>query len=268
MAEEKNSTTSTVSRSEDAGLAEDTVEQLKMAGQVQRNFLPAQLPNSDTLRWATVFAPADWVSGDIYDIARLDEQHIGFYVADAVGHSMPAALLTMFLKHAIIMRQTTGNEYKIFSPAEVITELNNKMLEQNLSGCLFATCCYCLLNVATLEVSYARAGHPYPVLLRPDAAPQQLQSRGGLLGVFEDVRFEQKTAHLAPGDKLFIHSDGCDPLIGECDQQGRFAFTNEFCSVSNLPIERMMSEFDSLAKNQRPQLGHLDDITAIGLEIL
>ena len=199
MAQKKSQTIEPAVREESIGLADDTVEQLKMAGQVQRYFLPAQLPNSDTLRWATVFAPADWVSGDIYDIARLDEQHIGFYVADAVGHSMPAALLTMFLKHAIIMRQTTGNEYKIFSPAEVITELNNKMLEQNLSGCLFATCCYCLLNIATLEVSYARAGHPYPVLLRPDAAPQQLQSRGGLLGVFEDVRFEQKTVYLAPG---------------------------------------------------------------------
>jgi sigma-B regulation protein RsbU (phosphoserine phosphatase) len=268
MAQKKSQTIEPATREESADLADDTVEQLKMAGQVQRNFLPAQLPNSDTLQWATVFAPADWVSGDIYDIARLDEEHIGFYIADAVGHSMPAALLTMFLKHAIIMRRTTGNEYKIFSPAEVITELNNKMLGQNLSGCLFATCCYCLLNVVTLEVSYARAGHPYPVLLRPNAAPQQLQSRGGLLGVFEDVRFEQKTVHLAPGDKLFIHSDGCDPLIGDCDEHGRFAFTNEFSSVSKLPIERMMSEFDSLAKNQQPQIGQVDDITAIGLEIL
>ncbi|GAH56406.1 unnamed protein product, partial [marine sediment metagenome] len=97
MAQEKNQTTEAASREESAGLADDTVEQLRMAGQVQRNFLPARLPNSDTIRWATVFLPADWVSGDIYDIARLDERHIGFYVADAVGHSMPAALLTMLL---------------------------------------------------------------------------------------------------------------------------------------------------------------------------
>lgn len=268
MAQEKNQATEPVSREESAGLADDTVEQLKMAGQVQRNFLPAQLPNSDTIRWATVFLPADWVSGDIYDIARLDEQHIGFYVADAVGHSMPAALLTMFLKQAITMRQTTGNEYKIFPPAEVIINLNNKMLEQHLAGCLFATCCYCLLNTATLELTYARAGHPYPVFLRSDNTPEQLQSRGGLLGVFDDAEFEQKTVQLAPGDKLLIYSDGCDQLVGACNEQGEFVFTDKFHSISNMPIEQMMSEFDSLAKNQPPQGGQVDDITAIGLEIL
>jgi len=268
MGQKENQITEPVSREVPAGLADDTVEQLRMAGQVQRNFLPAQLPNSNTLRWATVFEPADWVSGDIYDIARLDEQHIGFYVADAVGHSMPAALLTMFLKQAIAMRQTTGNEYKIFAPAEVITNLNNKMLEQNLAGCLFVTCCYCLLNITTLQLTYARAGHPYPVLLRRDTAPKQLQSRGGLLGVFDDTEFEQETVQLAPGDKLFIYSDGCDRLVGACDEQGEFVFTDKFCSISNIPIEQMMSEFDSLAKNQPPQGGQVDDITAIGLEIL
>lgn len=268
MAEKKNQSTEHTVREEFAGLADDTVEQLKMAGQVQRNFLPAQLPNSNKLRWATVFEPADWVSGDIYDITRLDEEHIGFYVADAVGHSMPAALLTMFLKHAITMRQTIGDEYKIFSPADVITNLNNKMLEQHLAGCLFATCCYCLLNFTTLKLTYARAGHPYPVLFKPGKAPEQLQSRGGLLGVFDDTEFEQETVQLAPGDKLFIYSDGCDQLVGLCNEQGEFSFTEKFYSVSKLPVEQMMSEFGSLLESKSLQGGKLDDATAIGLEIL
>lgn len=268
MAQKENEITEPASREESAGLADDTVEQLRMAGQVQRNFLPARLPNSNTLRWATVFEPADWVSGDIYDIVRLDEQHIGFYVADAVGHSMPAALLTMFLKQAITMRQTTGDEYKIFAPTEVITNLNNKMLEQNLAGCLFVTCCYCLLNVTTLQLTYARAGHPYPVLLSSAVAPKQLQSRGGLLGVFDDAEFEQETVQLAEGDKLLIYSDGCDRLVGSCNEQGEFAFTDKFCSIINLPVEQMISEFSSLVKNQTTQDGQTDDMTAIGLEIL
>jgi len=268
MAQKKNKITEPASREDIAALADDTVEQLRMAGQVQRNFLPAQLPNSNTLRWATVFEPADWVSGDIYDIARLDEQHIGFYVADAVGHSMPAALLTMFLKQAITMRQTTGDEYTIFAPAEVITNLNNKMLAQHLTGCLFVTCCYCLLNVTTLKLTYARAGHPYPVFLRRGTAPEQLQSRGGLLGVFDDAEFEQETVQLAPGNKLLIYSDGCDRLVGACNEQGEFAFTDKFCSIINLPVEQMMSEFSSLAKNCTGRDGQTDDMTAIGLEIL
>ena len=59
-------------------LSKDTTEQLEMAGRVQRNFLPAHLPHTANIRWAAMFRPAEWVSGDIYDIARLDEDHIGF----------------------------------------------------------------------------------------------------------------------------------------------------------------------------------------------
>ena len=119
-------------RTQSASEANGATEQLKMAGQVQRNFLPARLPDNEDLRWSAVFQPADWVSGDIYDVARLDEEHIGFYITDAVGHSMPAALLTMFLKQALVMRETQGNEYRIFEPLEVIEHLNAKMAEQKL----------------------------------------------------------------------------------------------------------------------------------------
>ena len=73
-------------------LADNLTEQLRLAGLVQQDFLPAKLPNTDEIRWSTIFLPAEWVSGDIYDIVRIDEQHIGFYVADIVGHGMPAAL--------------------------------------------------------------------------------------------------------------------------------------------------------------------------------
>ena len=268
MAKKRPNTTLSASGPNLSGLADDTAEQLKMAGQVQRNFLPAQLPNSDTVRWEVVFSPADWVSGDIYDIARLDEQHIGFYVADAVGHSMPAALLTMFLKQAITMRQTIGNDYRIFEPAEVISNLNAKMAEQHLAAGLFATCCYCLLNVATLQMSYARAGHPYPVLIRQGVQPEQLQSRGGLLGIFDDAQFEQETVQLTSGDKVFVYSDGCDSLIGRCNEQNEFIFDDQFCSIMNLPIEQMMAQFDSLVKNRHIRPVEIDDVTALGLEIL
>jgi hypothetical protein len=126
--------------------ADNMAEQLRVAGLLQRDFLPGQLPDSSRLRWAVIFLPAEWVSGDIYDVVRLDEQHIGFYVADVVGHGMAAALLTIFLKQALVMRQTVGNSYRIFSPAEVMKNLNLAMTGQKLSGHQFVTCCYCLAN--------------------------------------------------------------------------------------------------------------------------
>lgn len=248
-------------------VSEDTQRQLEMAGHVQRNFLPSQLPNSETFRWAAVFRPAEWVSGDIYDIARLDERHIGFYLADAVGHSMPAALLTMFLKQATVMRQTIGNDYYIFQPWEVIKTLNLRMSEQELAGCLFATSFYATLNTETLKLKYARAGHPYPVLIRENKIVQ-LQSRGGLLGVFPEAEFQQESIQLYPHDKLFIYSDGGDPLVGENQEDASFLFTEKFQEICHLPIEEMLSAYNEMAETYHFSPGETDDVTAIGLEIL
>lgn len=249
-------------------LADNVAEQLRLAGLVQQDFLPAKLPNNDETQWASVFLPAEWVSGDIYDAVRIDEQHIGFYVADVVGHGMPAALLTIFLKQALVMRETVANNYRVFSPAEVMKNLNLRMTAQKLSGYQFATACYCLLNVKTLQLTYSRAGHPYPVIIRLGKPPIQLESRGSLLGIFEQADYTQETVQLQPGDKLLLYSDGAEPFIGSFNDQGQFNFYEEFCKITDLPIVEVMDSFNALMKNREIASAEIDDITLLGLEIL
>ena len=249
-------------------LVDNLAEQLRLAGLVQQDFLPTQLPNSDEVRWAAAFLPAEWVSGDIYDIVRIDEQHVGFYVADVVGHGMPAALLTIFLKQALVMRETIESNYHIFSPAEVMKNLNVRMAGQKLSGYQFATCCYCLLNIKTLQLTYARAGHPYPILIRPKEQLQQLEIRGSLLGIFGQAEYTQETIQLQPGDKFLLYSDGAEPFIGDFGDQSGFNFSEKFYKIKDLPITGMMDEFNTLAQNQEIDPSEVDDVTAVAFEIL
>ena len=248
-------------------LVDNLVEQLRMAGLVQRDFLPSQLPNSDDLAWAAVFMPAEWVSGDIYDAVRVDENHVGFYIADAVGHAMPAALLTIFVKQALVMRETRGNDYHIFPPLEVIGNLNRRMTSQKLSGYQFATCCYCLLNTRTLELTFTRAGHPYPVLIRPGCEPVQLEGRGSLLGVFDQAQFSQETVQLQRGDRLLLYSDGAEPFIGHFDDARGFQFNREFLDVLNLPIEQFSGAVTSMVESRQVAAGEVDDVTMLCLQI-
>jgi sigma-B regulation protein RsbU (phosphoserine phosphatase) len=249
-------------------LAENLTEQLRLAGLVQQDFLPGKLPNTDEVQWETIFMPAEWVSGDIYDIARIDEQHIGFYVADIVGHGMPAALLTIFLKQALVMRETIDNNYHIFSPVEVMKNLNLRMAAQKLSGYQFATCCYCLLNTKTLQLTYSRAGHPYPILIRPGKEPEQLQTRGSLLGIFEQAEYVQGTVQLQPGDKLLLYSDGAESFIGSFNDNGSFGFNKEFCKIKDSPLSEIVNSINVDIRNQTIEPAEIDDITLIGLEIL
>jgi hypothetical protein len=249
-------------------LADNLTEQLRLAGLVQQDFLPAKLPNTDEVQWVTIFLPAEWVSGDIYDIVRIDEQHIGFYVADIVGHGMPAALLTIFLKQALVMRETIDNNYRIFSPVEVMKNLNLRMAAQKLSGYQFATCCYCLLNTKTLQLTYSRAGHPYPVLIRPGKEPEQLQTRGSLLGIFEQAEYVQGTVQLQPGDKLLLFSDGAESFIGRFDDNGSFNFNKEFFNIKDSPLIDIVNSINTDIQSQTIDPSETDDVTLIGLEIL
>jgi serine phosphatase RsbU (regulator of sigma subunit) len=249
-------------------LVESLSEQLRLAGLVQQDFLPAEFPDTDRIRWAAAFYPAEWVSGDIYNIVRIDYKHIGFYVADVVGHGLPAALLTIFLKQTLAMRETTDHSYRILSPSEVMRNLNVRMASQKLSGYQFATCCYCLLDIESLQLTYARAGHPYPLLIRPEGQPEQLETRGSLLGVFEETEYVERSIQLQPGDKLLVYSDGAEPFIGCFDDQAGFRFKHEFYEIADLSIIDLVDRLKVRAKSQELNHSGIDDITIVGLEVL
>ncbi|HSV26521.1 MAG TPA: PP2C family protein-serine/threonine phosphatase, partial [Sedimentisphaerales bacterium] len=132
----------------------------------------------------------------------------------------------------------------------------------------FATACYCLLNTDTRELKFARAGHPYPVLIRSGGRMHTLETRGPLLGVFRDSRYVQGSVTLARGDKLLLYSDGADALVGAADDAGELNFTPRFSALSFLPVEEMLTELDLAAGSYIWPDGQKDDITALGLEAL
>jgi sigma-B regulation protein RsbU (phosphoserine phosphatase) len=180
---------------------------------------------------------------------------------------MPAALLTIFIKQALVMRETTGTNYRIFSPAEVMANLNLRMASQKLSGYQFATCCYCLLNIKTRQLTYARAGHPYPILLRRGRPPQQLQTRGALLGIFENAEFIQQTIPLERGDRVLLYSDGIEWLVGHLEDGSGFQFSESLRAVQDAPITEIVDRLTEQANAREVEPAELDDQTLVGLEI-
>ena len=251
-----------------AAFVENIAQQLKIAGRVQRDFLPANLPDNEKLKWDTLFLPAEYVSGDIYDVARIDEEHIGFYIADVVGHGIPAALLTIFVKQALAMRETFGNSYQIFSPGQVMEKLNRRIIEQKLSDHQFITCCYCLLNTKRMHLTYARAGHPYPLIVHSNGTIDTLDAKGALLGVFEKAEFQQATVQLREGDKVIIYSDGTEPYIGDFEDEKGFVFGDFFRSIAQLPVSDFTCQLKEAILKEAEGKKQFDDITTVGLEVL
>ncbi|MCK4343526.1 MAG: SpoIIE family protein phosphatase [Phycisphaerae bacterium] len=194
-------------------IAQRYFSQLRLASQVQREFLPEVLPRFGAVSFDLVFRPVDYVSGDIYDVHRLDEDHVGIALADATGHGIPAALLTVYIKRALRGKEIENGSYRILSPDEVLSRLNDDLLEADLSECPFVAAVYAILDIRTYELTLARAGAPYPVFRTSEGELELLLSSGGVVGVLPNSRFEVITLQMQPGDSLLIYSDGLERIV-------------------------------------------------------
>jgi sigma-B regulation protein RsbU (phosphoserine phosphatase) len=196
-----------------AASAREREEQLRLASQIQLDLLPEPIIDAHPLSVSTLYLPADHISGDIYDVARLDEDRYAFSIADATGHGIPAALLTILIKRSFRGKEIIDGSYRIIEPDELLARLNQELLSTGLTQCQFITALHAIFDTATREIRWARGGSPYPILLRPGDVPRQLRSAGGLIGALDGQSFEVASHQLEPGDTLLLYTDGLEALL-------------------------------------------------------
>ena len=243
-------------------------EELKLAARVQQDFLPKSMPRIGPLRFHTLFRPAAHVSGDLYDVMRLDESHVGFYMADAVGHGMPAALLTMFLKQALVTKVIDATGYRLLAPSVTMQKLNDALVAQNLSTATFATALYGNINYRTRRLTFARGGHPDPILLSRDGELKILEAEGALLGIFPDDVYQQTAVELEPGDRVFIYSDGVEMAFSDSDSPCPAQWRELLYARRELPTEQIIADLrDLLARADANSDRKKDDLTVIAIEV-
>ncbi len=188
-------------------------EEMKLAGRLQRDFLPDLSEPIQGVRFGSIYRPATWVSGDMFDVFRIDEHHTGVYLADAVGHGMAAGLLTMFIKRIIMPKRIHAHGYEVVSPSTVLATLNDALAEKELPNCQFVTGCYGVIDHRAGTFTFARGGHPYPLLVTADGVASHLTVPGGLLGLFVGAEFPERVVQLDPGDKVVLLTDGIEHVL-------------------------------------------------------
>jgi len=242
-------------------------EEQRLAARLQQDFLPKSLPQVGRVHVNCLFRPASYVSGDFYDVMRLDEQHIGFFIADAVGHGMPAALLSMYIKRALITKEIHPGGYRLLLPGESLGLINEALVEQNLSAATFATALYGYINVNTLQVTFARAGHPSPILITRDGAVRTLDSDGGLLGIFPDEQFSDGSATMQPGDRLFVFTDGIEVAFSGDETIDTDRWRQELYNRRHLNGHDLLIDLQHHLDRESGSLAPKDDLTMIVIEV-
>ncbi len=246
-------------------------DEMQLASMIQREFLPRALPALDDVRFGVFYRPAGYVSGDMYDVRRLDEHTIGFFLADAVGHGVPAALLTMVISRCLTLKVINDVDYRIVPPGEVLARLNEEMLRLQSAGGRFATAVYGVIDTRTHKVTIAGAGHPPPRLIQDDGESLGLETDGGLLGVFPDAAFSEISFTLRAGERLVLFTDGFEtafPDQSSARRQRRLP-TDRYLDClaricgSHATVEESIAQLGVLVDDQSGSLHQIDDLTAI-----
>ena len=238
-------------------------QELALARRLQESFLPQHLPQLPGVRFAVNYKPCGQVGGDFYDVFRLDERHVGFYVADAMGHGVPASLLTIFVKRGVRAKEINGQSYRLVPPEEVLQKINRDLIDQAVADLPFITMVYGLLNVQSGELRYARAGHPHPLYIPAEGPPRLWQTTGSLLGVF-DTQFKVQTEQLRPGDKLVLYTDGMDAAAFGERPVGTASL---LAAAEQFRKESICELVDRLATDLFTQTQQGDDLTVLGVEM-
>lgn len=239
-------------------------QEMDLARRLQESFLPQSLPQVPGVRLAVKYKPFAQVGGDFYDVFRLDEKHLGFYLADAMGHGVPASLLTIFVKKGVRAKEISGQSYRLVPPTEVLEKLNRALIEQQIPDLPFITMVYVLFNYLDGTLQFARAGHPYPLYLPKEGKPILAQIEGGLLGVFE-TKYRLQTHQLKPGDKFLLYTDGMDGASFEQHPVGLASLLAAAEKFRTLPIDEML---ERLASDLFTQTRQADDLTVFGMEMV
>ena len=177
--------------------------ELDVASQIQQSILPTEFPKHEDYDISAHMEPARNVGGDFFDVMRLDRGRVGLAVADVSDKGVPAALFMMSSRTLL-----KGAAIGTIDPGQVLREVN-ELLDAENEAAMFVTVLYAVYDPETGQFKYANGGHNTPLLVHPDGSSDEFPLTGGIaLGVAPDLYYEHHSIILAPGDTVFLYTDG------------------------------------------------------------
>ncbi len=174
---------------------------------LQRSLLPPDEPTTPGLDFHVIYEPAgenNEVGGDFYDLFPIAEGVWRFAIGDVCGTGPEAAAVTGLARHTLRLLAREG-----YGVAAVVGRLNQAILEEG-ERARFLTLLHGQITVMPegLDIRLVSAGHPEALRLRPNGDVEVVASPQSLLGVFPEVKFQEDSLRLTPGDVLLGVTDG------------------------------------------------------------
>lgn len=176
----------------------------EVAETLQRSLLP-RLPAIPGLRLAARYRPGSAetrIGGDWYDAIPLRGGKVGIAIGDVVGRGVQAAARMAHLQSAL-----RAYALEALRPELVLERMNSFVLDGEKGG--MVTLLYAIVDPDASTLQVATAGHPPPLLLRPEAGPTFAEAPAGSpLGVNRFPSYAESLATLDPWSTVLLYTDG------------------------------------------------------------
>lgn len=247
---------------------EEHLLDIKSAAKIQRSLLPEKMPNVEGVSFFARYIPCERIGGDFYNVFQIDENTLGFFIADVSGHGVPSAMITVFLKQEIshhAKRVLRNGRYSVAKPREVLHKFNRSFIANKVGeGSYFVTIVYCIFELQERKLTVSIAGHhALPVIKRNDGRLEPIELQGFPIGWFEvDEEYKEHHYQLDAGDTLFLYTDG---LLDIARGKGRIDFDTVHALFQRDDMEEAL---DRMIRSYRKRKeGERDDVTLLAMQI-
>ena len=180
---------------------------LATAGEIQKAILPCKFPPfpelEKTLDIYASMTPAKDIGGDFYDFFRINEDKIGFVMADVSGKGIPAALF-MAVSNTMLRTVAMSTE----TTNECMNEVNRLLCKASVNS-MFVTMLYGILDHKTGDIDFTNAGHNPSYILRDNGTVEQVPQHANFVaGGLEGFVYKNDSTHLNPGEAIVLYTDG------------------------------------------------------------
>ncbi|MBM9579088.1 SpoIIE family protein phosphatase [Leptospira sp. 201903070] len=235
---------------------------LLTAKRIQKIMLPSGFEHYSDLDIRAEYIPRDEVGGDFYDITRINEGVYRLFLADATGHGVQGALITMAIKVGYEFLKNSGKR-----PGEILEILNSEFIEKFKSLNLYYTCILVDLDLNKGVLRYSSAGHPEQVLIQ-NSEFLTLPNTGRMIGLSPASIYKDKILKIHSEDRLLLFSDG---LFEEPNLNKEFYGEKRLYNVLNKEKGKSSRELvDSILNDLATFTNgnvYQDDLTVISLRI-
>ncbi|MDR3627061.1 MAG: PP2C family protein-serine/threonine phosphatase [Ignavibacteriaceae bacterium] len=238
-------------------------EELEIARGIQRNLLPAKIPQYSSFDIAVMNLTSQQVGGDYYDIIRLDDNTFCVAIGDVSGKGVPAALLMANLQ--AFLKTTCRQGMQL----EEATALINDLISENTSDGRFITFFWGILDNEKRSLNYVNAGHNHPLLIR-DGVIRKLDKGGIILGVMKTmIPYISENIQLKKDDVILLFTDGIteakDKFDDEYSDEKLEALAVDSAALSSKEIlEKIKTDVQAFARGTAQS----DDMTVVVIKAI